>query len=133
MKAGFLVYILASLMAPSIDSVPLAQKKLYLISPGVINAISRASTPRSGSINSWLGIGVRYVNWSLTAATIIRVAPAQVHHPVPTQAVQVLAPEDIPENRAGTGPFGSRPIPGLRDGFAILQPAFIEMVGKVLL
>ena len=55
-------------MAPSMASVPLAQKKLYLMSPGVISAIRRASTPRSGSINSWLGMGVR-PSWACTAAT----------------------------------------------------------------
>ena len=68
MKPFLRVYIFASLSAPSIDSVPEAQKKLYLRSPGVISAISRASTPRSGSISSWLGMGVR-PSWALTAAT----------------------------------------------------------------
>ena len=59
MKPLLRVYILANLSAPSIASVPEAPKKLYLMSPGVISAISRASTPRSGSISSWLGMGVR--------------------------------------------------------------------------
>lgn len=57
-KADFFVYILASLIAHSLASVPLAQKKEYLISPGVISARSRASTPRSGSMSSCEGIGL---------------------------------------------------------------------------
>ncbi len=77
------VYILASLMAPSTASVPLAQKKLYLMSPGVMSAMSRASTPRSGSISSWLGIGVRSVSWFLTASTISGLAQPCVSSPYP--------------------------------------------------
>ena len=68
MKPGFCVYIFASLIEPSIASVPLAAKKLYLMSPGVICAINFASTPRSGSISSWLGMGVR-PSCARTAAT----------------------------------------------------------------
>ena len=62
------MWILASLMAPSIDSVPLAAKKEYWMSPGVICANKRASTPRSGSISSWLGMAVRFASFLVLAA-----------------------------------------------------------------
>ena len=67
-NADFFVYIFASLIAHSFASVPLAQKKLYWRSHGVISARSFARTQRSGSISSWEGIGL-WSNWAWTVDT----------------------------------------------------------------
>ena len=67
-NADFFVYIFASLIAPSFASVPLAQKKEYFRSHGVISARSLARTPRSGSMSSCDGIGL-WRSWAWTVAT----------------------------------------------------------------
>jgi hypothetical protein len=123
------VYIFASLIAPSLALVPLAQKKLYLISPGVIRASRQASTPPAG--RSALAGHRRPVELGLDRIDDLQVRPAQAQQAITSQAVNVFSPEDIPEQRSTAAPLCGGPVPaGHR--FAVFQPAFVEMLSAKL-
>ena len=96
MKPVFRVYIFGNFIAPSMDSVPLAQKKLYLISPGVIIAISRANTPRK-RINQLLAGHRRSIQLSANIINHLRRGPSQIEQTISTEAVDELPTENIVE------------------------------------
>ncbi len=70
MKVCRLVYSRASLIAPSMASVPLLMKNEFWRSPGVTSASTFASAARQGSSSSWLLSAMR-PSWSVTALTIL--------------------------------------------------------------
>ncbi len=119
-------------MAASIASVPLAANQEYFRSPGVISAINLASTPRSGSINSWLGMGVR-CELCLHRLDHFGMTPTQIHHAKAAEAINDTRGPAHPERSHLSRPFDGSPIAGFGYRLAILQPAAVEMLGKIIL